>query len=239
MWGFHLVLDIDGCNDNVTTAKGILAFLDELVPAIGMKTYGPPILKHFAEHEPDAAGYSLVQLIETSNICGHFSDLNRDAYLDIFSCAPFDKDIAMELTKKHFNPTTIQYLFLDRDAKAHPDPPFKLYDPKPMEGKCDACGICCCSDAYIIEEDGLSSWLDLHGYDHPMKCEQMAHVMVKKLGQDTAKIIFLDRCKNLQVMDDGIPRCSDYENRPEKCRTFPMTKAACFNIAECSFNKEE
>src|SRR5262245_51794966 len=54
-----------------------------------MKAYGAPLLERFAEHLPEAAGYSLVQLIETSAITGHFCDLSGDAYIDIFSCKDF------------------------------------------------------------------------------------------------------------------------------------------------------
>ena len=52
-----------------------------------MKAYGDPIIEHFATHSPECAGYSLVQLIETSNICAHFSDLTGDVYLDVYSRA--------------------------------------------------------------------------------------------------------------------------------------------------------
>ena len=37
-----------------------------------MKAYTAPLLEHFSEHLPEAAGYSLVQ---TSAITGHFCDL--------------------------------------------------------------------------------------------------------------------------------------------------------------------
>jgi hypothetical protein len=43
------------------------------------KAYGAPVLEHFAEHLPEAAGYSPVQLIETSAITGHFCDLSSEA----------------------------------------------------------------------------------------------------------------------------------------------------------------
>lgn len=127
MWGFHLILDIDKCNENVTIDYKILSWLEELMIAIEIRPYGPPLLKHFAEHEPQATGYSLVQLIETSAICGHFSDLNRDAYLDIFSCAPFDITAAIETTKKHFSPKSINYLYIEREAKFPAASPFKSY----------------------------------------------------------------------------------------------------------------
>ncbi|MCI5219805.1 MAG: hypothetical protein D3914_11620 [Candidatus Electrothrix sp. LOE2] len=81
-----------------------------------MKAYGDPLIVHFAEHSYEAAGYSLVQLIETSAITGHFSDNNRDAYLDIFSCKEFAEDIVIQVVKRHFAPQKILSAFLDRGA---------------------------------------------------------------------------------------------------------------------------
>jgi S-adenosylmethionine/arginine decarboxylase-like enzyme len=97
VWGQHLLLDLAGCNANVCEKEAIADFVRELVPAIDMKAYGEPLIVHFAEHSYEAAGYSLVQLIETSAITGHFGDNNRDAYLDIFSCKEFSEDIVIQV----------------------------------------------------------------------------------------------------------------------------------------------
>ncbi len=122
-WGQHLILDIAGCNDNICDEATIRAFVKALLEAIDMVAYGEPVIEHFAEHVPDAAGYSMVQLIETSAVTGHFSDKNRDAYLDIFSCKPFDNDKAIAVTDKHFEPESIHMLSLARDAKQPPERP--------------------------------------------------------------------------------------------------------------------
>ncbi len=123
-WGQHLILDLAGCNENIRKQVAIRAFVKELVAAIDMVAYGEPVIEHFAEQLPDAAGYSLVQLIETSAVTGHFSDNNGDAYLDIFSCKPFDKDIAVAVTRKYFEPESIHMVSLARDARQPPEEPF-------------------------------------------------------------------------------------------------------------------
>ena len=123
-WGQHLVLDMGGCNENVCHKEPIRDFVKELVSAIDMVAYGKPIIVHFAEHSYEAAGYSLVQLIETSAIMGHFSDNNRDAYLDIFSCKNIDKEAAIQVVEKHFSPTQIHAAFLNRGIDLPLQPPF-------------------------------------------------------------------------------------------------------------------
>lgn len=117
-WGQHLVLDLADCDrDAVTSAETIKAFCAELVQAIDMRAYGDPIVEHFATHSPECAGYSLVQLIETSNICAHFSDLTGDVYLDIFSCKAFSNETAVAVCEKYFKPKHVTQTTLMRDAR--------------------------------------------------------------------------------------------------------------------------
>lgn len=119
VWGQHLILDMGGCNENISRKESLRSFVTELVDAIDMVAYGEPIIEHFATHSQEAAGYSLVQLIETSAISAHFSDHNRDVYLDVFSCKPFDGDRVVQVVDKYFEPESIYMLSLGREAK-HP-----------------------------------------------------------------------------------------------------------------------
>jgi S-adenosylmethionine/arginine decarboxylase-like enzyme len=117
MWGKHLIIDMSaGDKKRVRSADQISRFVETLVGAIGMKAYGPPVLQHFADHVPDAAGYSLVQLIETSAITGHFCDRSGDAYIDIFSCKDFEADAAIDVVRTAFRPKHINFITLERQA---------------------------------------------------------------------------------------------------------------------------
>jgi S-adenosylmethionine/arginine decarboxylase-like enzyme len=124
MWGQHLVLDMGGCNENISRKESIRAFVAELVDAIDMVAYGEPLIEHFATHSQEAAGYSLIQLIETSAISAHFSDHNRDVYLDVFSCKSFDRNRVVQVVDKYFAPKSIYMLSLGREAKQPVQPPF-------------------------------------------------------------------------------------------------------------------
>lgn len=116
-WGYHLILDCQGCDRNEITCKeNLKAFIKTLVAEIDMKAYGEPILEHFATHDADKAGFSLVQLIETSSITGHFVDKNGDAYVDIFSCKPFSIDIVRDVVSRYFHPQKIKIHYLTRQA---------------------------------------------------------------------------------------------------------------------------
>lgn len=116
-WGYHAIFDCANCDTKlVTNGEHIKKFVKTLVKEIDMKAYGEPTVVHFAEHDKDKAGYSLVQLIETSAITGHFVDKNGDCYLDIFSCKPYDLDTCIKVINKFFNPKTVRTTFLNRQA---------------------------------------------------------------------------------------------------------------------------
>lgn len=117
-WGYHLLIDCSRCNiESVTNHDNIYNFTKYLVEAIDMQAYGEPIIEHFATHDPDKAGYSLVQLIETSNITAHFIDKNGDGYIDIFSCKPFTEADVLQAIEKFFKPEHTITRFIHRQAK--------------------------------------------------------------------------------------------------------------------------
>lgn len=116
-WGYHLILDCGGCDhDKITDGSNIRRFTNELVKRIDMTAYGDPIIEHFATHDPNKAGFSMVQLIETSNICAHFVDKDNTMYLDVFSCKEFSNDTVIDTVREFFGATTVRTTFLTRQA---------------------------------------------------------------------------------------------------------------------------
>ena len=92
----------------------ITAFAKELVKAIDMVAFGEPQVVMFGSG--DKKGYTLVQLIETSNITAHFVEEYNDIYLDIFSCAPFSKEKALAVFRRYFSPKYVDATMLARRA---------------------------------------------------------------------------------------------------------------------------
>jgi len=103
VFGQELVLNLKDCDhESISTKEKILEFVDKLCILIDMKKFGSPFIQHFAEHSEIAAGYSVAQMIETSLISGHFSEFWNNAYINIFSCKPFDTKIARDFAKEFF-----------------------------------------------------------------------------------------------------------------------------------------
>ena len=116
-WGYHLMLDCGGADAAaIDDHDNIYNFVKELVVAIDMVAYGEPQIERFAEHDLTKAGYSMCQMIQTSNICAHFVPHYGQMYLDVFSCKTFDIDTVVEVTKKYFKFGTVRVNYLTRNA---------------------------------------------------------------------------------------------------------------------------
>ena len=113
-WGYHLSLDCYGGELSlIKNGDNIAAFAKELVKRIDMKAYGEPQVIHFGEGNKQ--GYTLVQLIETSNICAHFCDDTGNFYLDVFSCKPYDTQQVHRVVEQFFSPDRIVENYLERE----------------------------------------------------------------------------------------------------------------------------
>lgn len=105
-WGYHLSLDCYDCQkDTIKDADLIAKFTKQLVKDIDMVAYGEPQIIHFGEGNKE--GFTLIQLIETSNICAHFANDTGNAYFDVFSCKEFDPAVVEDLIKDYFKPNMI------------------------------------------------------------------------------------------------------------------------------------
>lgn len=110
-WGYHLILDLADCNDKIKSKEEIKKFLKELVKEIDMIAVGEPIIKYLLPDQPNA-GFSAMQLIETSSITAHFVEPNNTAYIDVFSCKSFEPKTAIKVIKEFFDPKIVHEKFM-------------------------------------------------------------------------------------------------------------------------------
>jgi len=114
-WGYHLILDCGGCDpDAIKDYDTIYNFTKQLVRDIDMVAYGEPQIVNFGSG--NKAGYTLVQLIETSNICAHFVNEDNTMYLDVFSCKEYDDSVVIKLVKQYFGAVSVRPAFITRQA---------------------------------------------------------------------------------------------------------------------------
>lgn len=112
-WGYALSLDIAKCCPAAIRSRPMIyQFTKKLVTDIDMKAFGEPLIVRFGEG--NKAGYTLVQLIETSNITAHFCEQDNAAFIDIFSCKPYDIETAILVVKEFFEPQHIVRHYIER-----------------------------------------------------------------------------------------------------------------------------
>lgn len=112
-WGWHTIVDASHCDHQaITDYDTIYRFTKQLVNDIDMVPFGEPHIVHFGSEEK--AGYTMVQLIETSNIVAHFANDIDAVFLDCFSCKEYDPTIVEKLVKEYFRPEHIDLRVEDR-----------------------------------------------------------------------------------------------------------------------------
>jgi len=117
-WGTELVADLGYCDlASIKNPEHIKAFASYLVAQIDMVAFGEPIVVHFGSE--DKMGYTLVQLIETSNITAHFSEDTCSAFVNVFSCKPFETNVVLDVLQAFFNPRFIKHTMHDRISYTH------------------------------------------------------------------------------------------------------------------------
>jgi len=113
-WGLLTSIDLHHCNpDLIRDAEAIKYYVDKLCQLIEMKRFGDTQVVHFGEDEK-VAGFSMIQLIETSLISGHFANQTNRAYIDIFSCKYYDPQVAADFTQEYFQAKEIKIHYILR-----------------------------------------------------------------------------------------------------------------------------
>jgi S-adenosylmethionine/arginine decarboxylase-like enzyme len=119
-YGYELIMDLHGCDVSSFNRRSIEEYMAAVCEAIDMKRED----LHFWDYEavpvekrPKEAhllGTSAVQFITTSNIVIHTLDLLKAAYVNIFSCKPFEKKVAEKVTREWFGANGCSALFIER-----------------------------------------------------------------------------------------------------------------------------
>ncbi len=115
-FGWSMAIDVYGCDaERRESADALRDFAVEVCDdVLKMMRYCDSIIELFGLNDPKTAGYSLVQLIETSAVIGHFSGHRNSAHLDVFSCAPYDPDAVETFWREFFGGTHSTATFTTR-----------------------------------------------------------------------------------------------------------------------------
>jgi S-adenosylmethionine decarboxylase len=106
----------------MSSLDGLYAFLDRLVDVIEMERLAPPrLIRHLASSDPEW-GITGGVYISTSHIQIHTYPERNIAFLDIFSCKPFDEGKALGFIREMLCPTgSLETQTLQRGRHFHKD----------------------------------------------------------------------------------------------------------------------
>jgi S-adenosylmethionine decarboxylase len=116
-WGYHLLIDMSKCNENIDSTEAVKQFFGELIKELDMKPLSDIMVKKVDGEE--GRGISAVQMITTSSITFHSDDEERSVYLDVFSCKNFKEKQVLDFAKDFFQPENCASQMIFRDAGLH------------------------------------------------------------------------------------------------------------------------
>ena len=119
-YGYELILDLHECDVTTFNRKSLDAYFENLCKAIDMQKcerywwddVGVP--EEEKQTSPHTKGTSAVQFLLTSTIVVHTLDDLEAVYINIFSCKPYDKELAEKITKDWFRAKTSRSHFIER-----------------------------------------------------------------------------------------------------------------------------
>ena len=119
-YGYELIMDLHGCDASKFNRTSLDNYFEKLCKAIDMKRCElhfwddvglPPEERQTLPH---TKGTSAVQFILTSSVVVHTLDLLEAVYVNIFTCKPFERKVAEELTKEWFGANGCRTHFIER-----------------------------------------------------------------------------------------------------------------------------
>jgi S-adenosylmethionine/arginine decarboxylase-like enzyme len=107
-WGMETLLDLSPCNpQRIRDPAYLRSFIINLCAQIHMRRHGEPLIERFGAEER-VSGWTIIQLIETSNLNVHFIDESNAGCLNVFSCSSYPPLLTAALCQKWFEAATVR-----------------------------------------------------------------------------------------------------------------------------------
>ncbi len=125
-FGPHLMLDLSSCNPSKLDDLDLcFRILDTLPQQIGMTKITAPYVFRYEGLVPEDRGITGTVIIAESHISIHTFPIKSYAFMDIFSCKPFDVESAKLLCVDLFECKDPEIVVVDR-GKKFPREPYSI-----------------------------------------------------------------------------------------------------------------
>lgn len=116
-YGPHLMLDLSDCNPIILDdLEACFKLLNDLPDIIGMTKITQPYVFRYSAPVPEDEGITGVVIIAESHISLHTYPGKRFVFVDLFSCKPFDVDMARDYVTQFFQSKSALYHVQERGA---------------------------------------------------------------------------------------------------------------------------
>ena len=126
-YGPHLTIDAYGCDqDKISDFKLVYHWLKELPELLGMQVLFPPFCHDYINDNPLESGVTGIVGLTTSHCsihtypwmhCEDDPELIGIAFVDVFSCMPFDESLVIKSFKDTFGGKDIRLKLVKRGER--------------------------------------------------------------------------------------------------------------------------
>ena len=114
-YGPHLMLDLNECNPEILNdLEACFKLLFDLPPKIKMTKITQPYVFRYDAIDPEESGITGVVIIAESHISIHTYPKKNFAFVDLFSCKPFDTDMAKNYVVNFFQSKSVKSFVRER-----------------------------------------------------------------------------------------------------------------------------
>jgi len=118
--GPEMILDLYECDESTFTKESLEQFFIEFCECIDMERVELHIWEYLEDPNKDPEelehlkGYSAIQFIKTSSVLIHVYSALGKVSLNVYSCKPYDSEVAKEFCKNWFGGKVKQHVDLIR-----------------------------------------------------------------------------------------------------------------------------
>ncbi len=106
-FGPHITIDLKGCPKEILADYELhFNFLKSLPEMIGMTPITQPYVFPYSGLVPEDRGITGILIIAESHLSVHSFEEKGYCFVDIFSCKPFDYELAIQKTLEMFKPNS-------------------------------------------------------------------------------------------------------------------------------------
>lgn len=106
-YGPHLMLDLNDCDPRILDDLDLcFKFLDAVPEKLSMTKITSPYVFRYAGLVPEEQGITGVVVIAESHVSLHTYPIKHYAFVDIFSCKPFEVEMAKQFCAEYFSSKT-------------------------------------------------------------------------------------------------------------------------------------